>query len=82
MAKPFLLRLLTPYQSLFEGDVDAVIVPGEHGEFGVLAQHTKFVTTLKPGIWPTPWSFPGTSTSTGPKSPATGRKKSSRIAPA
>jgi F-type H+-transporting ATPase subunit epsilon len=50
VAKPFLLRLLTPYQSLFEGDVEAVIVPGEHGEFGVLAQHTKFVTTLKPGI--------------------------------
>jgi len=50
VAKPFLLRLLTPYQSLFEGDVDAVIVPGEHGEFGVLAMHTKFVTTLKPGV--------------------------------
>jgi F-type H+-transporting ATPase subunit epsilon len=50
VAKPFLLRLLTPYQSLYEGDVDAVIVPGEHGEFGVLAMHTKFVTTLKPGV--------------------------------
>ena len=50
MAKPVLLRLLTPYQSLFKGDVDAVIVPGEHGEFGVLAMHTKFVTTLKPGV--------------------------------
>ena len=50
MAKPFQLRLFTPYQSLFEGDVDAVIVPGEHGEFGVLAMHTKFVTTLRPGV--------------------------------
>lgn len=50
MANPFLLRLLTPYQSLYEGDVDAVIVPGENGEFGVLAMHTKFVTTLKPGV--------------------------------
>ena len=28
MAKPVLLRLLTPYQSLFQGEVDAVIVPG------------------------------------------------------
>jgi F-type H+-transporting ATPase subunit epsilon len=45
-----MLRLLTPYQSLFEGEVEAVIVPGEHGEFGVLAMHTKFVTTLKPGV--------------------------------
>jgi F-type H+-transporting ATPase subunit epsilon len=50
VAKPFLLRLLTPYQSLYEGDVDAVIVPGENGEFGVLAMHTKFVTTLKAGV--------------------------------
>jgi F-type H+-transporting ATPase subunit epsilon len=50
VAKPVLLRLLTPYQSLFEGEVEAVIVPGEHGEFGVLAMHTKFVTTLRPGV--------------------------------
>jgi F-type H+-transporting ATPase subunit epsilon len=50
VAKHFQLRLLTPYRSLFDGEVDAVIVPGEHGEFGVLAMHTKFVTTLKPGV--------------------------------
>jgi F-type H+-transporting ATPase subunit epsilon len=50
VAKTVLLRLLSPYQNLFEGDVDAVIVPGEHGEFGVLAMHTKFVTTLRPGV--------------------------------
>jgi F-type H+-transporting ATPase subunit epsilon len=50
VSQPFQLRLLTPYQSLFEGDVDAVIVPGENGEFGVLAMHTKFVTTLRPGV--------------------------------
>jgi F-type H+-transporting ATPase subunit epsilon len=50
VSKPFQLRLLTPYQSLFEGDVEAVIVPGENGEFGVLAMHTKFVTALRPGV--------------------------------
>ena len=50
MATSVMLRLLTPYQSLFEGEVEGVIVPGEHGEFGVLAMHTKFVTTLKPGV--------------------------------
>jgi len=44
------LRLLTPYKSLFEGEVEGVIVPGENGEFGVLAMHTKFVTTLRPGV--------------------------------
>jgi F-type H+-transporting ATPase subunit epsilon len=50
VATSVLLRLLTPYQSLFEGEVEGVIVPGEYGEFGVLAMHTKFVTTLKPGV--------------------------------
>lgn len=49
MSKPFLLRLLTPDSSVFEDDVEAVIVPGEKGEFGVLGGHTKFITTLMPG---------------------------------
>lgn len=50
MATSVNLRLLTPYKSLFEGEVEGVIVPGEHGEFGVLAMHTKFVTTLRSGV--------------------------------
>ena len=50
MAKPLRLKLLTPYQAVFDGQVEAVIVPGEVGELGVLAGHTKFVTTLVPGI--------------------------------
>ena len=50
MATTFLLRLLTPYESLFEDQVQAVIVPGEGGEFGVLARHTKYITVLATGI--------------------------------
>jgi F-type H+-transporting ATPase subunit epsilon len=50
VTQPFELRLLTPYKSVFEDKVEAVILPGENGEFGVLASHTKFVTTLKPGV--------------------------------
>ncbi|MBW1806721.1 MAG: ATP synthase F1 subunit epsilon [Deltaproteobacteria bacterium] len=50
MSKSFLLRLLTPDSSIFEDDVEAVIVPGEKGEFGVLGGHTKFITSLVPGI--------------------------------
>jgi F-type H+-transporting ATPase subunit epsilon len=50
VANPFMLRLLTPEESIFEDNVDAVVVPGENGEFGVLAGHTKFITTLIPGI--------------------------------
>jgi F-type H+-transporting ATPase subunit epsilon len=50
LANQFLLRLLTPYKNVFEGEVEAVIVPGEVGEFGVLANHTKYISTLVPGI--------------------------------
>jgi F-type H+-transporting ATPase subunit epsilon len=49
VAENFLLRLLTPYESVFEDEVEAVIVPGEGGEFGVLARHTKYITVLAPG---------------------------------
>ncbi len=44
------LRLLCPYKSVLEEEVEAVIVPGELGEFGVLPRHTKFATTLVTGI--------------------------------
>jgi F-type H+-transporting ATPase subunit epsilon len=50
VSKPFLLRLLTPDSTIFEDDVEAVIVPGAKGEFGVLGGHTKFITSLVPGI--------------------------------
>jgi len=50
VAKPFKLRLLTPYKSVFEDEVEAISMPGENGEFGVLAGHTKFITTLVPGV--------------------------------
>lgn len=50
MAESIFLRLLSPYKSIHEGDVDAVIMPGELGEFGVLPRHGKFTTTLTTGI--------------------------------
>lgn len=50
MADTFLLKLLTPYESLFEDQVQAVIVPGAEGEFGVLARHTKYITVMAPGM--------------------------------
>ena len=49
MADTFQLKLLTPYKSLFEGPVEAVMVPGAEGEFGVLSNHTKFASALQPG---------------------------------
>ncbi len=49
MGTSFQLRLLTPDESVFDDQVEAVLVPGENGQFGVLTGHTKFVTTLVAG---------------------------------
>jgi F-type H+-transporting ATPase subunit epsilon len=50
VAKTFILRLLTPDRSVFEDEVEGVIVPGEEGELGVLAGHAPLVSTLVPGV--------------------------------
>ena len=49
MAK-FQFDLVSPEKLLFSGDVDQVDVPGSEGDFGVLAGHAPFVTTVRPGI--------------------------------
>ena len=46
----FHFNLVSPEKLLFSGDVDQVDVPGSEGDFGVLAGHAPFVTTLRPGI--------------------------------
>jgi F-type H+-transporting ATPase subunit epsilon len=50
VADTFQLKLLCPYCSMFEGPVEAAMLPGEAGEFGVLANHTKFASILQPGV--------------------------------
>jgi F-type H+-transporting ATPase subunit epsilon len=50
MPARFLLKCLTPSASVFEGEVESVVLPGEEGEFGLLAGHTSFTTLLKCGI--------------------------------
>jgi len=42
--------LVSPEKLLFSGAVDQVDVPGSEGDFGVLAGHAPFVTTLRPGV--------------------------------
>jgi F-type H+-transporting ATPase subunit epsilon len=49
MARRFLLEVVTPERLLFSQEVDEVIAPGVEGEFGVLAGHAHFLTTLKVG---------------------------------
>ncbi len=46
----FHFDLVSPEKLLFSGDVDQVDVPGSEGDFGVLAGHAPFVTTLRPGM--------------------------------
>jgi F-type H+-transporting ATPase subunit epsilon len=49
VAKALQLEVVTPERLLVSAAVDEVVVPGSQGEFGVLANHTNFLTTLKPG---------------------------------
>ena len=46
----FHFDLVSHEKLLFSGDVDQVDVPGSEGDFGVLAGHAPFVTTVRPGI--------------------------------
>jgi F-type H+-transporting ATPase subunit epsilon len=46
----FHFELVSPTRLLFSAEVDQVDVPGSEGDFGVLAGHAPFITTLKPGI--------------------------------
>jgi F-type H+-transporting ATPase subunit epsilon len=49
VANAFEFKLLTPYKSLFEGQVESVGLPGAEGDFGVGHMHTKFASVLRPG---------------------------------
>jgi F-type H+-transporting ATPase subunit epsilon len=46
----FHFDLVSPEKLLFSGEVTQVDVPGEDGDFGVLAGHAPYVATLKPGV--------------------------------
>ena len=46
----FPFELVSPTRLVFSGEVEQVDVPGSEGDFGVLAGHAPFVSTLRPGI--------------------------------
>ena len=50
MAETFPFRLVTPTGIAFEGDAVEVSAIGPLGEFGVLAEHINFITSLVPGV--------------------------------
>lgn len=49
MADKLHFSLVSPERELFSGPVDQVDAPGAEGDFGVLAGHAPFMTTLKEG---------------------------------
>ena len=50
MADQFPLKLVTPTGVVFEGQARQVTAVGPLGEFGVLADHINFITSLMPGL--------------------------------
>jgi F-type H+-transporting ATPase subunit epsilon len=46
----FKLEILTPNGEIFNDDVVSVVLPGEEGEFGVLAGHASLTTLLTSGV--------------------------------
>ena len=49
MADKLHFDLVAPEARVFEGDVDMVVVPGSEGDFGVLAGHAPFMSTIRSG---------------------------------
>ena len=50
MAATFNFELVTPERLVFSGKASQVVVPGMEGDFAVLAGHSPFISTLRPGI--------------------------------
>lgn len=49
MADKLHFDLVSPERSLRSGEVHMVVVPGSEGDFGVLAGHAPFMSTIRPG---------------------------------
>jgi F-type H+-transporting ATPase subunit epsilon len=43
-------EIVSQDRTVFEGDVDIVVLPGVNGEMGILPHHTPVLTTLKYGL--------------------------------
>ncbi len=50
MADKLHFDLVSPERLLLSENVDMVTVPGKEGDFGVLANHSPMMTTLRPGV--------------------------------
>ena len=43
------LQIITPEQVIFDGEIDAITLPGKDGEFQILNNHAPIVATLGEG---------------------------------
>jgi F-type H+-transporting ATPase subunit epsilon len=50
MAETFPFRLIAPTGVVYEGQVEQVIAVGAYGEFGVLADHVNYITSIMPCV--------------------------------
>lgn len=44
------LEVVTPMGMIYDGEANAVVLPGSEGEFGVLKGHASLVSSLKAGV--------------------------------
>lgn len=50
MSKKLKFDLVSPEHLLVSSEVDAVLVPGQEGDFGVLPNHSAVISVIRPGI--------------------------------
>lgn len=49
MANTIHVDVVSAEESIFSGDAEFVVLPGEGGELGIYPQHTPLITRIKPG---------------------------------
>ena len=49
MAKTLHVDIVSAEQSVFSGEAELIIAPGEAGELGILPEHAALLTRIKPG---------------------------------
>ena len=50
MEKDFLFELIIPSKILVSDSFHMVVVPGEEGDFGILKDHSNFISQIRPGL--------------------------------
>lgn len=50
MAELFQLDIVTPDRMALSDKIEMVVAPGTEGDFGVMAYHAPFISSLKPGV--------------------------------